>query len=140
MIRANCLFFEVTGETKFLTEAQRIARSASARWIVPESGAVKDGGRFAHLLLESLVAVGRIDRDASWLHSVSKSIEFVRNNVRDPDGRYAHRWDKAQSRPLESFQLIDQASAARAYFFAAQAVRKAGNNAPATAPSHAASE
>jgi uncharacterized protein YyaL (SSP411 family) len=129
MIRANCLLFEVKGEEKYLDEAQRIARSAVARWIVPESGAVKDGGRFAHLLLESLLAVGRLDGDAAWLDAVAKSARFVHENVRDANGRYAHSWDRRQADPLESFQLIDQASAARAYFVVARTM-----NPTSTAP------
>jgi uncharacterized protein YyaL (SSP411 family) len=131
MIRANCLFFEVKGDSKYLAEAQRIARSAMARWIVPETGAVKDGGRFAHLLLESLLAVGRLDRDPRWLKTVGCSIVFVHKNVRDPNGRYAHSWGRPQTGKLESFQLIDQASAARAYFAAALAMRE---NIQPTAP------
>ena len=124
MIRANCLFFEVTKDPKYLAEAQRIARSAIAHWIVPETGAVKDGGRFAHLLLESLLAVGRRDQDPQWLNIVKSSVQFARQNVRDSNGRYAHRWDRSHPQVLESFQLIDQASAARAFFVTALAMRE----------------
>ena len=124
MIRANCLFFEVTKDPKYLAEAQRIARSAVTHWIVPETGAVKDGGRFAHLLLESLLAVGRLDQDPQWLNTVKSSVQFARQNVRDSNGRYAHRWDRPHPQVLESFQLIDQASAARAFFVTALAMRE----------------
>jgi predicted alpha-1,6-mannanase (GH76 family) len=128
MIRANCLLFEVKKGPKYLAEAQRIARSAVARWIVPETGGVKDGGQFAHLLLESLLAVGRVDRDPQWLETVKRSVNFVHENLRDSNGRYAHRWDRPQSRARESFQLIDQASAARAFFVTARAVRESGQS------------
>ncbi len=124
MIRANCLFFEVTKDLKYLAEAQRIARSAVTHWIVPETGAVKDGGRFAHLLLESLLAMGRLDQNPRWLNTVKSSVQFARNNVRNSNGRYAHRWDRSQPLALDSFQLIDQASAARAFFVTARALQE----------------
>jgi mannose/cellobiose epimerase-like protein (N-acyl-D-glucosamine 2-epimerase family) len=127
MIRANCLLHEVKGEAKYLDEAQRIARAAEAHWIVPETGAVKDGGKFAHMLLEALLATGRVDRDPHWLRVVQKSAAYVHENVRDPNGRYAHRWDRPQQQALESFMLIDQASAARAFFVVAGAMGGAAN-------------
>jgi uncharacterized protein YyaL (SSP411 family) len=123
MIRANGLFFEVEKDPKYLAEAQRIAQSAVARWIVPETGAVKDGGRFAHLLLESLLAVYQLDHDPQWLNTVCNSLKFVEQNVQDTNGRYAHRWDKSQPEALASFQLIDQSSAARAFFVTACAMQ-----------------
>jgi rhamnogalacturonyl hydrolase YesR len=123
MIRANCLLDEVKGDAKYLDEAQRIARAAEAYWIVPETGAVKDTGKFAHMLLEALLAVGRADRDPHWLDVVRKSAAFVHENVRDPNGRYARRWDRKQTVALSEFQLIDQASAARTYFVLAHAMK-----------------
>jgi uncharacterized protein YyaL (SSP411 family) len=50
MIRANCLFHEITGEAAYLDEARRIARAAGKQWIA-ESGAIADSGKFAHLVL-----------------------------------------------------------------------------------------
>ena len=101
---------------------------------MPETGAVKDGGRFAHLLLESLLAVGRLDQNPQWLNTVKSSVQFARQNVRDSNGRYAHRWDRPHPQVLESFQLIDQASAARAFFVTALAMRE---NAHPITPSRA---
>ena len=51
------------------------------------------------------------------------SAVYVHTNVRDRNGRYAHRWDQRQAEALKSYLLIDQASAARAYFVVAHAVR-----------------
>jgi uncharacterized protein YyaL (SSP411 family) len=121
MMRANCLLYEIKGEAKYLAEAQRIARAAETQWIVPETGAVKDGGKFGHMLLEAFVAVGRADRDPHWLDVARKSATYVHANVRDPNGRYAHRWDRPQGEALGSYMLIDQASAARVYFVIAEA-------------------
>jgi hypothetical protein len=123
MIRANCLFYEITAEDKYRAEAQRLARAAAAQWIVADTGGVKDGGRFAHLLLESLLAAGRLDPEAGWPSVAAASLKFVHENVRDVNGRYAHSWNRSVRRPLESFQLIDQSSAARAYFVLARELR-----------------
>jgi uncharacterized protein YyaL (SSP411 family) len=124
MIRANCLFYEIKSDPKYLTEAKRIAKSAAARWIVSDTGAIKDGGRFAHLLLEAVLALGRIERDPHWLGVVQHSLAFVRTKLRDPNGRYPNRWDRPPERVQRSFMLIDQASAARAYFVVANAMRQ----------------
>jgi len=122
MIRANCLLYEITKGRKYLEEAERIAHAAVEHWIVLETGALKDGGRFGHMLLESLLAVRKLDGNAKWLDTANKCAEFVHAKVRDPNGRYAQRWDRQQSEPLESFQLLDQASAARTYFVSAAAM------------------
>jgi mannose/cellobiose epimerase-like protein (N-acyl-D-glucosamine 2-epimerase family) len=119
MIRANCLMHEVKHEVKYLAEAQRMAESAARHWIVAETGAVKDTGKFAHMLLESLLAVDRQTGRTNWREVVLKSVAFVHDQVADANGRYPSRWDAPTAEPLESFQLIDQASAARAYFVAA---------------------
>lgn len=118
MIRANSLFHAVTGEARYLAEAQRIARAAEAKWVVPETGGIADGGRFAHLLLESFLAVHERDADPHWLEIVRDALTYVHEHVRDPNGRYASRWDRSVSEPLKEFMLLDQASAARAYWVA----------------------
>jgi mannose/cellobiose epimerase-like protein (N-acyl-D-glucosamine 2-epimerase family) len=116
MIRANCLFYAVKRDPRYLVEAERIARSAAARWIDPETGAIKDAGRFAHMLLESLLALDQTTADAQWQSSVLDCLAFVHQNVCDPNGHYPARWDELQKTAFVDFQLIDQASAARAYF------------------------
>lgn len=121
MIRACCLFYEITGERQWLEEAQRMARAAEAKWIDPETGAIKDGGSFAHMLVEAFLAVYKIDRDPRWRRLVERALIYVHDSVRDPEGRYAHSWDKPTRRRLWKFRLIDQASAARAFLVAAEA-------------------
>jgi uncharacterized protein YyaL (SSP411 family) len=126
MIRANCLFYVITGDPKHLAEAERVAQSAAALWIDPESGAVNDAGRFAHMLLEALLEVDRHTSEPRWQSTVRTSLEFVHHNVRDQNGRYASRWDRTLSRPLQTYQLLDQASTARGYLTAAHALDKRG--------------
>jgi uncharacterized protein YyaL (SSP411 family) len=130
MIRANCLLHEIKREPKYLAEAQRMATSAVARWIVPETGAVRDGGKFAHMMMEALVAVGRLDGDPRWWDAVRNTTKFVHASIRDSNGYYPSRWDRPPLQPLQTFHLIDQASAARLYFVAADALREPQRLAP----------
>jgi uncharacterized protein YyaL (SSP411 family) len=121
MIRACCLFYEITGERQWLEEAQRLARAAEAKWVEPETGAIKDGGSFAHMLVEALLAVYEIDGDPRWRRLVEHALVYLHDKVRDPEGRYDHSWDEPTRRRLWKFRLIDQASAARAFLVAAEA-------------------
>lgn len=123
MIRADALFHEITGEPRYLEEGRRVALAAQARWLVPETGGVRDGGRFAHMLLESFLALHARDGDPRWPRLVGDALAFVHARVRDPNGRHASRWDRPQAAPLPEFMLLDQASAARAYWVAARELR-----------------
>jgi uncharacterized protein YyaL (SSP411 family) len=118
MLRANCLFHEITGEEAYLKEAKRIADAAAGQW-VRESGGIADGGRFAHLLLEAFIALHERDADPRWLKITRDALVFVQANVRDANGRHASRWDRKSDEPLRQIMLLDLASAARAYWVAA---------------------
>jgi hypothetical protein len=135
-IRSCCLFHQITGEEKWLTEAQRMARAAEAHWVDAETGAIRDTGKFAHMLLEAFLAVRAADGDTHWLQVVDRSLKYLHDEVRDPNGRYPSRWDEPSERPVRSLALIDQASAARAFFVAAEAWPPAGDqtSAPASLP------
>lgn len=119
MIRANCLFHDATGEVQYLADAERMAVSAVARWIDGETGAIQDAGRFAHMLLEALQSVDRSTGKTRWNGVTEKCVTYVHDNLRDKRGHYGPRWDRPPSEPWRRFELLDQASAARAYFAAA---------------------
>lgn len=111
-----------TQAAKWRNDAITMADAALTRWQDPETGAYKDGGRFAHLLVESLLANDRLEGKARYLPSVLRALTFVREQVRDPQNRYPEHWHKPQTTPLPKCELINQASAARAYFAASRAV------------------
>jgi uncharacterized protein YyaL (SSP411 family) len=119
MLRANVLFHTVTRDTKYLKEAERVARAAEARWIKPDTGAIADGGAFAHLLSEAFLALYTEDNDEHWSALVAKALTFVHDNVRDQDGRYGNAWDQRVTAKLDKVGLLSQASVARAYLMAA---------------------
>ncbi len=118
MIQANALLGRHTGDERYGREAQRIAHAAIDRWIDGATGGVKDGARFAHMLLEALLRLDGPGREERR-QIVRRALQFVHDQVRDPNGWYAEPWDRPQQGPLATVQLIDQASAARAFWVAA---------------------
>lgn len=80
-------------------------RKAWSHWFAP-TGAMKDPGRFTHLLVDvgldfDLISLG--DRRSLIRHLVG---------MKDETGRYGDRWDKAQQSATRH-ELIDQASVLR---------------------------
>jgi hypothetical protein len=132
MIRANVLFYELTGEARWLAEAQRLARAAETHWFDPETGAIRDAGCFAHLLVDALLAVHAADHDAHWLEISQRSLCYLHEHLRDDDGRYSGRWDRPADR-RRGMKLLEQASAARAFLATAEALG-AANDGVAPAP------
>lgn len=115
MIRAACLLHEATRERGYLDEARRMAAAAEKQWVKPDTGAIADGGRFAHLLAEAFLDVGRVTGEPRWRARVERAVKFVHDNV-DPNGIYGERWDAEVSAPLAQAELIAQSAAARAYW------------------------
>ncbi len=118
MLRSNCLLYSISHEKRFLEEARRIAEAARKRWIYSETGAIADGGQFAHLLCEAYLALDAIDKDGSWRTVALHALDFVRHKLRDTNGRYGDRWDKSIDSPLARVSLLSQASVARAFLIA----------------------
>ena len=119
MIRANCLFHEITEEQRYLKEAQRIAKASEKRWI-RENGALADSGRFGHLLLESFLELHDRDDDSHWQEVVKTSLVHLHEQMRDENGRYPHHWARRRPGPVKETFLLNQASPARIYWLAAQ--------------------
>lgn len=117
MIRANVMFQAVLGDRKFGVEASRIGRAAEAKWIDSRSGAFRDAACFAHLLCESFLFLGVADKDPRWSRVVTRGLAALHVTA-TPDNLYGKRWD-GPPKHGEPPALLEQASAARAYFVAA---------------------
>jgi uncharacterized protein YyaL (SSP411 family) len=115
MIRANCEFFKVTGDDKYLKEAQRIAKKGMEQW-VQDNGGIRDEGRFAHLFTGSLLELYHLDKKSVWRKTVEKSLRYVYENLRDANGHYGRRWHRPIRGPVEECELLEMASPARAYW------------------------
>jgi hypothetical protein len=124
VIRSLSLLHKITGEQSWLDEAQRMARAAETHWCDAGTGAVRDSGRFAHMLLEAFLAVHAADGDPRWLATVDRSLRYLHEEIRDPASRYPHSWGRPTEEPLRSVALIDQASAARAFYVGAEAMAR----------------
>lgn len=118
MIRANALLSQVTHNKRCLTEAQRIARAAEARWVQPETGAIADNAAFAHLLSESFLFLYDQDHDPHHLAVVHRALDFLHARVRDADGNYGDHWDKPR-KPQSRVPILAEASGARGNLIAA---------------------
>ncbi|MGC8669113.1 MAG: glycoside hydrolase family 76 protein [Chthonomonadales bacterium] len=116
MIRANCLFYAVTRDAGYLKEAERIAKAAETQWVRADTGAIDDDAAFAHLLCGAFVDLYRAGHDARWLDVAARAAEFVWRSVQAPNGYFGHNWATTYSHRLLKITLLDQASAARAFW------------------------
>lgn len=114
MIRTAAELGRLTDEQAYKDEAERMAAASEKRWVDPQTGAIKDGGRFAHLLLESWSFVPTPARQ----QTARRALMWVHANARTPAGLYGSQFDKGPRPNATKFELIDQASAARAFLMA----------------------
>jgi uncharacterized protein YyaL (SSP411 family) len=130
MIRANCLFYLATGNNSYLTEAKRLGEASVHQWVDPKNGVVRGAGKFAHLLLDAFVDLNNLDsQNPRWLQTVDRCVAYVHDHLKDANGHYPEAWDHPPSDiPLQKWWLINQASAARAYWSAAGAYRNPALN------------
>lgn len=122
MLRANALFHRITGEARYLDETHRVAQAAEKMWVHGD-GSISDSGKFAHLLLESFLAVREEDKDPHWVDLVTRTLVYVHGNLLGQNGRYGQMWDRPSDGSRQDSMLLNQASPARAYWVAAKALQ-----------------
>jgi hypothetical protein len=109
MIRSAGELFRLTGEPRFAAEAELMAKASEAKWLV--EGRFSDVGRFAHLLAESW----KYAPSTSRLEGARTAMTWLYSNGKNESGLYGPRFDRAADPNQRKFELIDQASAARAF-------------------------
>lgn len=114
MIRTAAELADLTKEASYANDAEEMATASEKKWIDPETGAFRDEGRFAHLLIESWNYVP----NASRKEKVRKALNWLHEHGQDAQGRYSKRFDGAPKPEQTKFELIDQAAVARAYLVA----------------------
>jgi Glycosyl hydrolase family 76 len=124
MLRANCLFYDLTQDIKYLREAQRIADSAEKQWFRASDGAMTDASQFAHLLSEALLYLTHMDHRHERIDRVRRALAFLHDHIRTAQGFYPHRWDTPAAPGEDNFSLMFQASAVRGYAVAARYVEQ----------------
>jgi len=127
MLRANCLFYQLTQVPKYLDEAERIAGASLEHWFRKGDGALMDEGNFAHHMVEALLAFeglqskikDRKSKIADIRPRILRALDYLHAHAPDSAGHYPKRWDTPTTQPIEKADLLAQASAARAYLFVA---------------------
>jgi hypothetical protein len=112
MIRTAAMLSRATGEENYAKEAEAMAAASEKKWLV--NGRIADVGRFGHLLLESWTHVPSDSRKEKARQALKRLWEHGRNEK----GLFGPRFDRPPSANQKKFELIDQASAARAFFVA----------------------
>lgn len=90
--------------------------AAKERWLQPDKGLIKDDMAFAHLFFESLLERG--------FPEAGTYLRGLHDSATDTNGHVGKRWNDVANGPRTHFRLIDQASAARAYFMGYLATTK----------------
>jgi uncharacterized protein YyaL (SSP411 family) len=116
MIRTDVLLYESLKDKKYLDSARRSADSAIAHWVNPQTGAIRDTPKFAHLLCESFLRLYDATKDAKYLDTVRAYADYAHREARDPKGGYWNDWNAKEHSPDERKELIENASAARLFW------------------------
>ena len=119
MLRDAAELFELTKDQAYADDAKEIQHASLERWVGP-NGALKDDGKFIHLLLENwLKAFKLVPGTDDPRPAITAGLVFLHASSLDALGHYGNRWDEPKgSKPHSPFALIDQASGARAYLVA----------------------
>ena len=125
-IEANLQFYDVTGDPQYLTEAQRIGRTAANKYFSSSTGAINDEGYWAYELVDAFIDLYEHDGRGLWLSRIENGLNWLHDNKEDPEGHYGRMWGRDPppeetwiDGTLQSWYLNDQASVARAYLYAA---------------------
>jgi hypothetical protein len=110
MIRSAAMLAKATGERRYAIDAEEMAAASERKW--PVNGRIADVGRFAHLLLESWTFIPSKERMAK----ARTALDWLWKHGRNERGLFGPRFDQPSSKDQRKFELIDQASAARAFF------------------------
>lgn len=121
---------QITGSTVYLTEAQRLAAAMEHEFITLNTHALRQTGKWGgHDMTNGFVELYKVDGNRHWLDVAAGYVEFLHTNCKDAaSGRYTTSWDDVGGTP--SSALIDNASAARAFWKLAQTVGGEGPEGP----------
>ncbi|CAN5710364.1 glycoside hydrolase family 76 protein [soil metagenome] len=115
MIRTAAGLYAATKRETYRRQALEFEAAATKHWFDPATGALKDEGKFGHLLTEAFLfrrkwAPGGDDKA---VEASRRALENLESASKSKEGWYPARWD--QGAPSGAPALIDQAAVARGY-------------------------
>lgn len=121
MLQAATLLYQVTGEDKYLEEAQEIAESGHNFFFYPPGEHHSGDFRllknsdlwFIAVMLRGYVELYNQDGNAAYLNTFRDNLQYAWHNLRDTDGLFHKDW-KNQSRPAKKW-LLDQCAMVEMY-------------------------
>lgn len=122
MIQSAVRLYRITGNTDYLTEAQRLAAAMESQFINMNTFALGQTGKWGgHDMTNAYVDLYEVDGNPYWLDIAAGYLKFLYENGKDAaTGRYPERWNNTSGSP--SAALIDNASVARAFWKMADTV------------------
>jgi uncharacterized protein YyaL (SSP411 family) len=119
LIRAACMLYQVTHDSKYLDEAERVAKAAEARFARPADGIITGAGKLGVKLVEAFLELYETDHNEHWRQVVGRCVASLHEH-RNAKGWYPQDWQR-EAPPVDGpVRLIDQAAPARAYWLAAE--------------------
>lgn len=105
MLQANVLFYQITKDKKYLTEAQRIAAAGRDHFF--RDGRLPNGNYwFNAVMLRGYVALYKIDKNKAWIDFYQQDADAIWNTERDTNNMLG---------PKPTMRLIDQAAMIEIY-------------------------
>ncbi|HSI72319.1 MAG TPA: glycoside hydrolase family 76 protein [Fimbriimonas sp.] len=128
MIRSAADLYSLTGNPQYKKDLVQMQSASAKKWL---RGAIKDEGRFAHLLLDAWIFqrthVPYPGQERADERAFVAPLTFLHDIARSPTGFYGSRFYQPSAVTQSKWALIDQASVARAYFSAALYLRAHSN-------------
>ncbi|NLN89037.1 MAG: hypothetical protein GX134_02615 [candidate division WS1 bacterium] len=98
--------------------ARRMTDAAVERWVNRDTGGIRDGSAFAHLLVEALLIAGDSLGASRYREVAHRALVRLHDEARDSHGRYPNSWEAVTTEALAEWTLMGQAAAARALLIA----------------------
>jgi len=115
----NILFYKVTGNSAYLTEAERIANRTLTRYFSSTTGAIQDEGFWSFELVNALDDLTLTDNNPLYPQKIQNALLWLHDNGQDPNGHYGTLWGRAGTvtTPYSSWNLNDMAPVAESYLY-----------------------
>lgn len=116
MLQAAALLYKLTGQNEYLSEAQKIAKSAilhfTKNFTTQEGKQIRlfknTGNWFNTILFRGYVELYRVDQNPEFIQIFKDNLEQLWNTVRDENGLFGKDWTGKEKKNTQ--WLLDQAS------------------------------